>query len=95
MIRQLVTRFATGLRDPTLFKLVGALFLVDFFVPDLVPFIDEILLGLGTRFAGRARLVQRERLPQQRVERRQLAAPALAQILTPLGDDERAVPERE
>ena len=55
MIRQLVTRFATGLRYPTLFKLVGALFLVDFFVPDLVPFIDEILLGLGTLLLGSLR----------------------------------------
>jgi hypothetical protein len=55
MIRQLVTRFATGLRYPTLFKLVGVLFLVDFFVPDLVPFIDEILLGLGTLLLGSLR----------------------------------------
>ena len=55
MIRQLVTRFATGLRYPTLFKLVGVLFLFDFFVPDLVPFIDEILLGLGTLLLGSLR----------------------------------------
>jgi hypothetical protein len=55
MIRSLVTRFAAGLRYPTLFKLVGVLFLVDFFVPDLVPFIDEILLGLGTLLLGSLR----------------------------------------
>jgi hypothetical protein len=55
MIRSLVTRFASGLRYPTLFKLVGVLFLVDFFVPDLVPFIDEILLGLGTLLLGSLR----------------------------------------
>ena len=55
MIRSLVTRFAAGLRYPTLFKLVGILFLVDFFVPDLVPFIDEILLGLGTLLLGSLR----------------------------------------
>ena len=30
MIRSLVTRFASGLRYPTLFKLVGLLFVVDF-----------------------------------------------------------------
>jgi hypothetical protein len=34
---------------------VGVLFLVDFFVPDLVPFIDEILLGLGTLLLGSLR----------------------------------------
>ena len=55
MIRSFVTRFAAGLRYPTLFKLVGLLFLVDFFVPDLVPFIDEILLGLGTLLLGSLR----------------------------------------
>jgi hypothetical protein len=61
MIRSLVARFASGLRYPTLFKLVGVLFLVDFFVPDLVPFIDEILLGLGTLLLGSLRT--RSRVP--------------------------------
>lgn len=56
MIRSLVTRFAAGLRYPTLFKLVGLLFVVDFFMPDLVPFVDEILLGLGTLLLGALRL---------------------------------------
>jgi hypothetical protein len=60
MIRSLVTRFAAGLRYPTLFKLVGVLFLVDFFVPDLVPFIDEILLGLGTLLLGSLRTQKRD-----------------------------------
>jgi len=55
MIRTLVTRFAAGLRYPTLFKLVGLLFLIDFFMPDLVPFIDEILLGFGTLLLGSLR----------------------------------------
>jgi hypothetical protein len=52
MIGRLVTRFAAGLRFPTLFKIVAALFVVDFFVPDLVPFYDEILLALGTVLLG-------------------------------------------
>ena len=55
MIRSIVTRFASGLRYPTLFKLVGILFVVDFFVPDLSPFLDEILLGLGTLLLGSLR----------------------------------------
>ena len=48
MIRRLITRFATGLRFPTLFALVAGLFVLDLLVPDLIPFADEILLALGT-----------------------------------------------
>jgi hypothetical protein len=48
VIGRIVTRFAAGLRFPTLFKLVAALFVVDLFMPDLIPFLDEILLALGT-----------------------------------------------
>ena len=52
MIGRLVTRFAAGLRFPTLFKIVAALFVLDLVVPDLVPFYDEILLALGTLLLG-------------------------------------------
>jgi hypothetical protein len=52
MIGRLITRFASGLRFPTLFKLVAALFVIDLVVPDLVPFYDEILLALGTLLLG-------------------------------------------
>ena len=55
MIGGLVTRFAAGLRYPTLFGLVAALFVIDLLVPDLVPFIDEILLALGTLLLGSLR----------------------------------------
>ena len=40
--------YASRLRFPTLFMITAALFLFDLVLPDLVPFIDEILLGLGT-----------------------------------------------
>lgn len=40
--------WASRLRYPTLFKLTAALFLVDLFLPDPIPFVDEIVLGLGT-----------------------------------------------
>ncbi len=40
--------WARKLKHPTLFKLVGAIFLVNLFLPDPLPFFDEILLGLGT-----------------------------------------------
>ena len=49
---RLVARFAAGLRFPTLFKLVAALFVLDLLVPDLIPFYDEILLALGTLLLG-------------------------------------------
>ncbi len=40
--------WARKLKHPTLFKLVGILFVIDLFVPDMIPLADEILLGLGT-----------------------------------------------
>jgi hypothetical protein len=36
------------LRLPTLTLLTAGLFLLDLIVPDLIPFIDELLLGLLT-----------------------------------------------
>jgi len=39
--------FAGRLRFPTLFLVTLGLFVVDVIVPDMVPFADEILLGLG------------------------------------------------
>ncbi|MEP6908471.1 MAG: DUF6116 family protein [Pseudoxanthomonas sp.] len=43
-----VLNWARKLRYPTLFKITGALFLLTLVVPDPIPFVDEILLGLGT-----------------------------------------------
>jgi hypothetical protein len=40
--------WARKLRYPTLFKITVALFVVTLFLPDPVPFVDEILFGLGT-----------------------------------------------
>ena len=55
MIRDLVTRFAAGLRFPTLFMIMAGLFVLDLLMPDLVPFVDEILLALGTLLVGSIR----------------------------------------
>ncbi len=41
-------RFAEKLRFPQLFVLTAGLFLLDLIVPDLIPFADEVLLGLLT-----------------------------------------------
>ncbi|MBD9369160.1 DUF6116 family protein [Xanthomonas sp. XNM01] len=40
--------WARRLRFPTLFKLTGLVFLVSVLVPDPIPLVDEIALGLGT-----------------------------------------------
>ena len=41
----LVLRFAGRLRFPYLFALTAIMFVVNLFVPDAVPFADEILMG--------------------------------------------------
>jgi hypothetical protein len=43
-----VIAFARRLRYPTLFKITAALFALTLLVPDPLPFVDELLLGLGT-----------------------------------------------
>ena len=40
--------WARRLRFPTLFKLTAGLFAVTLVVPDPIPFVDELLLGMGT-----------------------------------------------
>ena len=40
-------------RFPTLLLITGGLFVLDLIVPDLIPFIDEILLGLATLLLAR------------------------------------------
>lgn len=41
-------RFLGRLSYPRLFTLAAALFAIDLVVPDIIPFADELLLGLGT-----------------------------------------------
>ncbi len=48
----LIERFAGELRFPQLFWLTAVLFVLDLLVPDLIPFADEILLGLATLLLG-------------------------------------------
>jgi hypothetical protein len=44
--RSLIRQFLAGLRFPQLFTLAAVLFIVDLFIPDLIPFMDEIMLGI-------------------------------------------------
>jgi len=41
-------RWFGRLSYPRLFLITAALFVVDVLTPDFIPFIDELLLGLGT-----------------------------------------------
>ena len=47
-----ILRYAAGLRFRQLFLITGPVFLLDLLVPDLVPFADEMLLGLLTLLFG-------------------------------------------
>lgn len=40
--------FLGRLKHPQLFKLTALLFAVDLLIPDVIPFVDEILLGMTT-----------------------------------------------
>ena len=40
--------YASGLRFPKLMGLAAVVFVVDLILPDVIPFADEILLGLIT-----------------------------------------------
>jgi hypothetical protein len=54
-IVKIVSRFASRLRFPTLFLITAGLFLLDLVIPDVIPFADEMLLGLGTLLLGSLR----------------------------------------
>jgi hypothetical protein len=52
VLPKVMDRLLGRLRFPHLFLLTAALFLLDLLVPDLIPFADEILLGLATLLLG-------------------------------------------
>lgn len=52
VIPMLLARFAGRLKFPQLFAFTGVLFLLDLVIPDLIPFADEMMLGLLTLLLG-------------------------------------------
>ncbi len=52
LLSKLLGSYATRLKFPQLFAFVATLFLLDLLIPDLIPFVDEILLGLATLLVG-------------------------------------------
>ena len=47
LVAWVIARLAP-LRFPVLFLIAAGLFLIDLAVPDMIPFADEVLLGLAT-----------------------------------------------
>ena len=64
-LRRSAAQRGSRLRFPTLFALIGLLFLVDLLVPDFIPFVDEIILGLLTVVLGTLREKRREPPPEK------------------------------
>jgi hypothetical protein len=83
-----VERFAGELRFPQLFLLTAILFVLDVLIPDLIPFADEILLGLVTLL-----LANWKRRPRPAEERAPAGRPDAPVIdVTPVAADD---PERD
>jgi len=53
LVRDRLIRYVEGLRFPYLVALTAALFVINLVVPDVVPYVDEILLGLVTLILSR------------------------------------------
>ncbi|MEZ5464618.1 MAG: DUF6116 family protein [Lysobacteraceae bacterium] len=60
----MLKRFLERLRYPQLFALFAALFALDLFIPDPVPFFDEIMLALGTALLGSLKKRDRSKQPE-------------------------------
>lgn len=56
--------YASRLRFPWLFGITLALFVLDLAIPDFVPFVDEILLGLLALLLGSLRRKRPTKLPE-------------------------------
>ena len=65
MIPKLLLRFLRGLKFPWLFAVTAVLFGLDILVPDMLPFADELLLGLSTLLLG----VWRNKKAEDRTEK--------------------------
>jgi hypothetical protein len=52
MIQDRLIQYASRLRFPRLLALAALVFVVDLILPDVIPFADEILLGLITLILG-------------------------------------------
>ncbi len=51
-VRGFIGTLATRLRFPQLFFVTATIFVIDLLIPDFIPFVDEMLLGLLTVLLG-------------------------------------------
>lgn len=68
MIPGFVRRFLERRRFPTLMLIAAAIFVVNLFVPDPLPFADEILMLIATIFIGSFRERRRTREAERQDE---------------------------
>lgn len=66
MLRQWLRRYVSRLRFPRLLAVTATVFVLDMLIPDVLPFVDEILLALLTALLASLR----ERRPAGRAPRR-------------------------
>lgn len=59
----IVTHSAGRLRYPKLLAVTAVVFVADLLIPDLIPFVDEILLGLVTLLLSRLRIRKEPDMP--------------------------------
>jgi len=52
MLLKLLLKYFSRLKFPWLFALTAGLFGLDLIVPDVIPFVDELLLGMMTLLLG-------------------------------------------
>jgi hypothetical protein len=50
-----ILSYSESLRFPWLVLVTGVLFIADLLIPDVIPFVDELLLGLLLALLGRMR----------------------------------------
>ena len=58
----LILAFLARLRFRALFVVVAVIFVADLLIPDLIPFVDEILLGAATLLLSRWKRTEPEHL---------------------------------
>ena len=54
-VTAVIMRWMSRLKFPYLFALTAILFIANLFIPDALPFIDEIIIGLVTLLLGSLR----------------------------------------
>lgn len=71
LLSPLILRIARRLRFPQLFMLTAGLFVLDLLIPDLIPFLDEFVLGLATLLFGAWTTRKKENLEENLEEARE------------------------